>query len=194
MTSLERFHFSAIRPYHTHAWIMVGLIAAFAALMVLTDGVENWTGLVIYGVSAVVLFLSLQPWRSYLELDHHGFRVVRGAQSTIIHWHDVTGLRPAQQQAGRNGGVAYTVEMHPHKLFGVIRIGRRGVNSGTINAKLYGISDGQLYQLMIHLRDVSNSRARPPATDRLAKSSHSRTIAPSRPQGSSARQMIDRPF
>lgn len=194
MNSLERFHFPAIRAYRTHAWIMVGLIAVFAALMVIADGVENWTGLVIYGVSAVVLFLSLQPWRSYLELDHHGFRVVRGAQTTIIRWRDVKGLRPAQQQAGRNGGVAYTVEVQPHKLFGVIRIGRRGVNSGTINAKLYGISDGQLYQLMIHLRDVSDSRARLPLTDTLAKSSRPKTVTASRTQVSSARQMIDRPF
>ena len=186
MTSLEKFHFPAIRAYHTHAWIMAGLIAAFAVLMVIANGVENWTGLVIYGVSALVLFLSLQPWRSYLELDHHGFRIVRGAQSTIIPWRDVTGLRPAQQQAGRNGGVAYTVEMHPHKLFGVIRIGRRGVNSGTINAKLYGISDGQLYQLMIHLRDVSDSRERLSAKDTLVTSRRPKTVTASRPQGSSA--------
>ena len=193
MTSLEKFHFPAIHAYRTHAWIMVGLIAVFAALMVAADGVENWTGLVIYGISALVLFLSLQPWRSYLELDHHGFRVVRGAQSTIVRWRDVTGLRPAQQQAGRNGGVAYTVEVQPDKLFGVIPIARRGVVAGIINAKLYGISDGQLYQLMIHLRDVSDSRARHAAADLPAKPVRPRSAMASRSQAS-ASQMIDRPY
>lgn len=184
MTFLEKFHFRATRAHRSHAWAMIGLIAAFACMIALADGLENWLGLVIYGIGALALFLSMQPWRSFLELDHHGFKVVGGARSTVIHWCDVTGLRPAPQHGGRHGGVAYTAVARPYNLFGLIRIGRGAVISGTIEAKLYGISDGQLYQLMIHLRDSSDIKARHASAETAARSGRSRAVDASRPQTS----------
>ena len=193
MTSLEKFHFRATRAYRSHAWAMVGLIVAFACLIALADDLINWSGLAVYGVVALALLLTMQPWRNFLELDHHGFKVIGGAQGTVIRWCDVTSLRPAPQRGGRSGGVAYSAEARSHKLFGLIRMGRDKVVSGTIDARLYGISDGQLYQLMLHLRDCSDSRARYASVDVAARLGQSRSTNASRPQAN-ARHMADRAF
>lgn len=172
---------------------MVGLIVAFACFIALADGLQNWSGLVMYGIAALAIFLSMQPWRSFLELDHHGFRVVWGAQSTIVRWCDVTGLRPAQQHCGRYGGVAFTAEVRPRRLLGLFRPRRGGVISGTIDARLYGISDGQLFQLMTHLRAGGDHRMAHASAHAPSRLGESRSIGAARPQAS-ARQMVDRVF
>ena len=137
---------------------MVGLIVVVACLIALADGLENWMGLVTYGVAAFAILLSMQPWRSFLDLDEHGFRVVSGAQSTFIRWCDVTALRPAQHNIGCYGGVSFSAQVQPPRLFSKFRSRKPIVISGTIDARLYGISDGQLYQLMMHLRAASEHR------------------------------------
>lgn len=193
MTTFEKYHFRATKIHQSHAWAMIGLVVAFACLIALANGLDNWSGLVIYGVASLALLISLQPWRSYLELDHHGFRVVGGARSTVIRWCDVTGLRPARQRGGRYGGVTFTAVARPIKLFGLFHVGRGAVITGTIDAKLYGISDGQLHQLMTHLWAGDDSRTRHVSAGAAGRLGGARAFDIVRPQAS-ARRMIDRAF
>jgi hypothetical protein len=160
MSSLSRFRFRATKPHWPHAWVSIGLVAVIACFVAMADGIRNWSVLVVYGIAAVSLFLSIQPWRSYLELDQRGFRIAWGAQSTYIRWCDVTALRPVLQHTGRYGGVAFTATLRSHSILGFF-FNRRATVSGTIDGQDYGISDGQLYQLMAHLRANAECDTRP---------------------------------
>jgi len=161
MSSLNnRFRFRAAKPHWPYAWVSIGLIAIIACFFAVADGIRSLSVVIVYGIAAASLFLSFQPWRSFLELDQRGFRVAWGAQSTFIRWRDVTALRPILNPCGRYGGVTFTAAAQSHSLLG-LAIRRRKPVSGTIDGRIYGISDGQLYQLMTHLRGRSacDSRA-----------------------------------
>lgn len=193
MATLEKFHFRATKAHWPHASAMVGLIVVVACLIALADGLQNWTGLVTYGVAAFAILLSMQPWRSFLDLDQHGFRVVSGAQSTFIQWCEVTALRPAQHNSDCYGGVSFTAQVQPPRLFSKFRSRKPIVISGTIDARLYGISDGQLYQLMMHLRAGSEHRPYRDPIDLAVRMVESRVHDVSGPQVS-AKQVIDQRF
>nr|ART35862.1 B314 [uncultured bacterium] len=116
----------------------------------MADGIQSWSVLGVYLIAAVSLFLSAQPWRSFLELTPDGFRSVWGVQSTFVRWRDVGGLRPVLAPSGQYGGVAFSASRQIQDILGWRRtVG--GVN-GTLNGALYGVSDGKLYQLMYNLR------------------------------------------
>jgi hypothetical protein len=151
MSTLNRFRFRATKPHWQHAWVTIGLVAIIACFVAIADGIRSLSVVIVYGIAAISLFLSFQPWRSYLELDQRGFRVAWGAQSTFIRWRDVTTLRPILNPSGRYGGVAFTAAAQAHSMLGM-SFRRRKTVSGTIDGRIYGISDGQLYQLMTHLR------------------------------------------
>lgn len=170
MTTVKKLRFRAVRPHWPQAWVTLGLAAITAGFVAVADGIQNWSVFVVYGIAAVSLFLSIQPWRSFLELDHRGFRLAWGAQCTAIRWCDVTSLRPVPQQGSRYGGVAFTAEARTHSLLGLLGMRRKMVVSGTIDAMYYGINDGQLYQLMTHLRGcvVDDMRAQATAAETAA--------------------------
>ena len=151
MSSLNRFRFRAAKPNWPYAWVSIGLVALIACFFAMADGIRSLSVVIVYGIAAISLFLSFQPWRSFLDLDQRGFRVAWGAQSTFVRWRDVTALRPILNHSGRYGGVAFTASAQSHSLLGLSHRRRKTV-SGTIDGRIYGISDGQLYQLMNHLR------------------------------------------
>jgi hypothetical protein len=150
MSSPEKIRLHAVKPHWPQAWICVGLIALTAFFTAMADGIQSWSVLGVYLIAAVSLFLSVQPWRSFLELTPDGFRSVWGVQSTFVRWRDVGGLRPVLAPSGQYGGVAFSAARQTQDILGWRRtIG--GVN-GTLTGALYGISDGKLYQLMYDLR------------------------------------------
>lgn len=152
MSSLSnRFRFRAAKPNWPYAWVSIGLVAIIACFVAIADGIRSLSVVIVYGIAAISLFLSFQPWRSFLELDHRGFRIAWGAQSTFVRWRDVTTMRPILNPCGRYDGVTFTAVAQSHSLLG-LSIRRRKPVSGTIDGSVYGISDGQLYQLMSYLR------------------------------------------
>lgn len=160
MSSLNsRFRFRAAKPHWPYAWVSIGLVAIIACFFAMADGIRSLSVVIVYGIAAISLFLSFQPWRSFLELDPRGFRVAWGAQSTFIRWRDVTALRPILNHSGRWGGVSFTASAQSHSLLG-LGFRRRVTVSGTIDGRIYGISDGQLFQLMNHLRGRAACDAR----------------------------------
>lgn len=172
MSSLSnRFRFRTAKSNWPYAWVSIGLIAIIACFVAVADGIRSLSVVIVYGIAAASLFLSFQPWRSFLELDHRGFRIAWGAQSTFVRWRDVTTMRPILNPCGRYDGVTVTATAQSHSLLG-LAIRRRKTVTVTIDGGVYGISDGQLYQLMSYLRGgaasdfsagyaQSDARARP---------------------------------
>lgn len=160
MSSLSnRFRFRTAKSNWPYAWVSIGLIAIIACFVAAADGIRSLSVVIVYGIAAGSLFLSFQPWRSFLELDHRGFRIAWGAQSTVVRWRDVTVIRPILNPCGRYDGVTVTAVAQSHSLLG-LAIRRRKPVTVTIDGGVYGISDGQLYQLMSYLRGGAASELR----------------------------------
>lgn len=150
MSSPEKIRLHAVKPHWPQAWICVGLVALTAGFTAMADGIQSWSVVGVYLIAVISLFLSVQPWRSFLELTPDGFRTVRGVQSTLVRWRDVGDLRPVLAPSGQYGGVAFSAARQIHGVLGWARTAG-GVN-GTLNGALYGVSDGRLYQVMYNLR------------------------------------------
>lgn len=150
MSSPEKIRLHAVKPHWPQAWICVGLIALTACFTAMADGIQSWSVLGVYLIAAVSLFLSVQPWRSFLELTPDGFRTVWGVQSTFVRWRDVGSLRPVLAPNGQYGGVAFSAARQIQGVLGWRRAS--GAVTGTLSGALYGVSDGRLYQLMYDLR------------------------------------------
>jgi hypothetical protein len=150
MSSPEKIRLHVVKPHWPHAWICVGLIALTACFAAMADGIQSWSVVGVYLIAAVSLFLSAQPWRSFLELTPDGFRTVWGVQSTVVRWRDIGDLRPVLAPSGHYGGVAFSATRQIQDVLGWRRT--TGGITGTLNGGLYGVSDGKLYQLMYDLR------------------------------------------